>query len=326
MYSIEVNELSKIYENHNKEAGMKAAVKGFVKREEFENTAVNKISFTVNEGEIVGLLGANGSGKTTTMKMLTGILNPTSGEAKVMGYVPWKRSNEYRKKISLIMGQKSQLWWDLPAIDTFCLNKIIYGLDEKEYQKNLSELVDVLDAKELLTVPVRTLSLGEKMKVEFIVALLHNPKILFLDEPTIGLDIISQKKIHEFIKYYNQLGNTVLFTSHYMSDIEALCKRVIILKKGGIIYNSELSKIRAELASYQLFTIKFNGELIRKESFNEWGEVINFSIADVKIKVDKRKVVEFRNYLFENYSIADITIEEAPIEDVVIQAMKGEAV
>lgn len=325
MNSIRVDGVSKIYKNHKKEAGMKASVKGFVHRDNFEKKAVDNISFSVREGEMVGLLGANGSGKTTTMKMLSGILTPTQGEIEVLGYHPSNRLNDYKREISIIMGQKSQLWWDLPAIDSFHLNQIIYGLSKKEFKSNLEELVTILEVQEFLNVPVRTLSLGERMKMEFIGALLHKPKILFCDEPTIGLDIIAQQKIHEFIKYYNKMGNTVLFTSHYMSDIEALCQRVIILKEGKITYNDDLEKIRKKLSKYQQFTIKFN-HTIEKINFEQWGEIEEKDNQNLRIKVSKEDTSIFRQFLFDNYSVADITIEEAPIEDVVIQAIKGDKI
>lgn len=322
MDSIQVEKVSKIYKNYKKDAGMKASVKGLIHRNNFEKKAVDNISFSIQEGEMVGLLGANGSGKTTIMKMLTGILTPTQGKIEILGFEPHKRSNMFRSQISLIMGQKSQLWWDLPAIDSFHLNKIIYGLGNIEFEKNLEELVTMFEVKEFLNVPVRTLSLGERMKMEFIGALLHKPPILFCDEPTIGLDVIAQQKIHEFLRYYNQMGNTVLFTSHYMSDIEALCRRVIILKEGTIIYDDNLQKIRKKLSKYQLFTIKFNKH-IETHTFLQWGEIIEQNNQNLKIRVSKDNTSIFREFLFDNYSIADITIEEAPIEDIVIQALKG---
>src|SRR6266550_640020 len=241
---ISVSQLSKYYQVHQKEPGVLGSLKALVNRKTYTAKAVDDISFTINEGELIGFIGPNGAGKTTTLKCLSGLLYPTSGKVNVLGYTPFERKHDYLKQISLVMGQKNQLWWDLPAIDSFLLNKEIYDIPEEKYKKIISELSALLDVEDILQVQVRKLSLGQRMKCELIAALIHNPKILFLDEPTIGLDVVMQQKLREFVKAYNEKYNaTIILTSHYMKDVEELCKRIIIIDHGKILYDGLLDSI-----------------------------------------------------------------------------------
>jgi ABC-2 type transport system ATP-binding protein len=237
---IKVDNLYKIYTYKKKDLGLKGSLKNFVHNKRQEKIAVNKISFQIDDGEIVGFLGPNGAGKTTTLKMLSGIMFPTDGYAEVSGYVPWEGKNEFKRNISIVLGQKNQLWWDLPANESLYLNKCIYNISDNDYHKTLDELSELLDVKELLDVQVRNLSLGERMKMELLAALIHKPKVIFLDEPTIGLDIIAQKNIRDFLKYYNmQEKITIMLTSHYLEDIEALCQRTIVINNGSLVYDGK---------------------------------------------------------------------------------------
>jgi len=238
MPAIHVNKLTKVYRTYQKEAGFWGAFKGLAHRTYKETAAAKEVSFTVQEGELVGFLGPNGAGKTTTLKMLAGLLQPTSGEATVLGFNPSRRQNEFKRQFALVLGQKNQLWWDLPAAESLELNRVIYGLDPASAQRTIDELTELLDVREKLDVMVRELSLGERMKMELIAALLHRPKVLFLDEPTIGLDVVSQKKVREFLRDYTTRNRiTTLLTSHYMQDIEELCDRVIIIDHGQVFFD-----------------------------------------------------------------------------------------
>ncbi|MCL2185330.1 MAG: ATP-binding cassette domain-containing protein [Treponema sp.] len=249
MSLIKVENLVKNYDYYSKEQGLRNSFKNIFKRKKLIKEAVKGISFNIDAGEIVGFIGPNGAGKTTTLKILSGIIYPTSGIALVDGFTPWERKKQFKMNFSIVMGQKTQLNWDLPALETFYLNKHIYEISDADYKSTLGELTELLEVGDLVKKQVRRLSLGERMRMEFIAALLHRPKILFLDEPTIGLDLISQKSIRDFIKYYNQKTNaTILLTSHYMNDIESLCKRSIIINEGVIAYDGDLSGISDELS------------------------------------------------------------------------------
>ncbi|MBI3559248.1 ATP-binding cassette domain-containing protein, partial [Candidatus Gottesmanbacteria bacterium] len=229
MPTIIVSHLSKYYQVHQKEPGLGGSIKSLFRRKYYDVKAVDDVSLEIGEGELVGFIGPNGAGKTTTLKTLSGLLYPTKGEVSVLGYTPWKRQPEFQKQFALVMGQKNQLWWDLPAIESFILNKEIYEVQDERYQRMLADLADLLEVKDLLKVQVRKLSLGERMKMELIAALIHSPKVLFLDEPTIGLDVVAQKKMRDFIKIYNQKYQaTIILTSHYMDDVKELCQRIII--------------------------------------------------------------------------------------------------
>src|SRR5271163_1435021 len=235
--AIHVQKLTKVYRTYQKEAGFWGALRGLVHRRYKETAAAKEVTFSVNEGELVGFLGPNGAGKTTVLKMLSGLLYPTSGEATVLGFRPWQRQNDFKRQFALILGQKNQLWWDLPASESLELNRVIYGIEPAAAQKTIDELTELLDVRDKLDVMVRELSRGERMKMELIAALLHRPRVLFLDEPTIGLDVVSQKNVRQFLREYNRKHRvTILLTSHYMADIKELCERVVVIHRGSKIY------------------------------------------------------------------------------------------
>jgi len=294
-----------------------ASMKSLFKREKIEVPAVKGVSFNIEEGELVGFLGPNGAGKTTTLKMLSGILYPSGGEAKVMGYVPWERKSEYQKKFSLVMGQKAQLWWDLPAEDSFVLNKEIYEVSDKDYKKTRDELVELLNVRDLVNTPVRKLSLGERMKCELVAALLHNPKVIYLDEPTIGLDVISQQKMWEFIKHYNETRQTtIMLTSHYMKDVEKLCKRVIVINDGKIIYDGALAEIIKKYADYKIIKMTFE-KAIDSADVAPFGEIIESNNTYASLRVPKTEVAKRVSNILAKLPASDILVEEVPIEDVI---------
>ena len=241
---IEIKDLSKSFKIFKRKPGLKGALESFFKRNYFTFTAIENINLNINKGEIIGILGENGAGKTTLIKLMVGLLHPTTGTININGYNPWKRNHNYLKQVSVVMGQKNQLWWDIPASESFLLNKHIYNIDDLKYKNTLDELVELLDVKEKINIQVRRLSLGERMKMEIIAALLHQPSIVLLDEPTLGLDVISQSKIREFVKYHNQqYKTTFVITSHYTKDIQEMCKRVFVLNKGKKIYDGDFNKL-----------------------------------------------------------------------------------
>ena len=314
---IEVKNLSKTYTTFKKEAGLLASMKSLFKREKIEVPAVKSVSFNIEEGELVGFLGPNGAGKTTTLKMLSGILYPSGGKALVMGYTPWERKPEYQKKFSLVMGQKAQLWWDLPAEDSFVLNKEIYEVSDRDYKKTRDELVELLNVRDLVNTPVRKLSLGERMKCELVAALLHNPKVIYLDEPTIGLDVVSQQKMWEFIKHYNETRQTtIMLTSHYMKDVEKLCKRVIVIDDGKIVYDGALAEIIKKYADFKIIKMTFE-KAIDPADIAPFGEIIESNNAYASLRVPKIEVAKRVSNILAKLPASDILVEEAPIEDVI---------
>ena len=318
MSVIEVKNLTKTYEYHKKAPGVAAALKSLFHRERLYKTAVDRVSFSVDEGELVGFLGPNGAGKTTTLKMLSGILYPSNGEAKVLGHVPWKREPSYQKQFALVMGQKNQLWWDLPAMESFLLNKEIYEVPEKQFRATLDELVDLLDIKDILDVQVRKLSLGQRMKAELVAALLHGPRVLFLDEPTIGLDVVSQLRIREFIKKYNRIKKTtILLTSHYMEDVEALCQRVVIINEGQIIYDGSLQELVDSYVDHKVLKITFTAEVSRAD-LQKYGQVKEYEAARVVLHVKKDKVRAVAAEILSRLPVDDILIDEVEVEEVIL--------
>jgi ABC-2 type transport system ATP-binding protein len=321
---IEVKNLSKTYDYYRKKAGVKASFLSLFKREKSFTEAVKDISFSINEGELVGFLGPNGAGKTTTLKMLSGILHPTSGSAEVLGFVPWHRQSEYQKQFALVMGQKNQLWPDLPAMESFILNSEIYEIPNDEFKKNLDELIELLGIREILEVPVRKLSLGQRMKCELVAALLHKPKVLFLDEPTIGLDVVAQKNIRDFIKKYNrEKKTTIIITSHYMEDIKELCDRVIIIDHSRIIYDDRLAELINRYAPLKKLTITFNNSGVTKEQAGEFGPIHEFSPYKVSFEIDRALVKETAaRILSSDLPVDDIMIDEIDITEVVRKIFK----
>jgi ABC-2 type transport system ATP-binding protein len=318
MAVISVDKLAKSFSYYKKETGLKSSLKNLVRREKLTKQAVKSLSFAIEEGEIVGFLGPNGAGKTTTLKILSGILVPTGGEAKVLGYTPWERKKDFKMQISIVMGQKSQLWWDLPANESFQLNKHIYELDEKAFQFTLAELTELLDVKDLLGVQVRRLSLGERMKMEIIAALIHKPRVMFLDEPTIGLDLISQKKMRDFIRYYNeQTHTTVLLTSHYMDDIEDLCKRSIIINEGRLVYDGDLNRVNDIFSGRKLVKVQLS-QAVGQERLAGYGAVKAFDGFNGTIEVDKQNIRAICMSILDSLPVVDFNIENIPIEEGIV--------
>jgi len=324
MTIIEAKNLSRSYEYYRRQHGIAGTLKAFVYRKKLYAEAVKGISFSIKEGELVGFIGPNGAGKTTTLKMLSGILTPTSGELKVLGHVPAKRERAYQRQFALVMGQKEQLIRDLPAFETFVLNKEIYEVSDRDFKNTLDELLTIFDARDFLDIPVRKLSLGQRMKCELIAALIHRPKVLFLDEPTIGLDVIAQKNIRDFIKKYNEIEkNTIILTSHYMEDIRELCARVIIINLGKIIYDGSLENLIKKYAPHKLLKVTFSGEGIDRAQAEKFGEVSNFSPHACVVKIERNKAKDTAVALLSsNLPVDDILIDEMEVDDVVRQVFK----
>ncbi len=319
MSIIKVENLTKVFELNKKKEGFWNSVKGLFKSEKTLVKAVDKVSFEIEKGELVGFLGPNGAGKTTTLKMLAGILYPTSGSAKILGYYPWDHQNEFKSQIAMVMGQKSQLWWDLPAMETYLLNQDIYEIPEKTFRKNLNYLADILDVGEFLEVPVRKLSLGQRMKCELIAALLHDPKVIFLDEPTIGLDVTSQKAVRSFIKDYNQKKKaTIILTSHYMEDIKELCKRVIIINQGQKIYDDTYAGLVKKYAQEKQIEIFFE-KPVYKRDFVGLGKLLEFSNQKVLLSVSRDKVSDVLGKLVKKFAIDDIDVKEKQAADIIAE-------
>jgi ABC-2 type transport system ATP-binding protein len=317
---IEIKNLCKSYRVYQKREGVMASVKGLFHREYKEVHAVSDISLEVESGEFVAFLGPNGAGKTTTLKLLSGVINPTSGHCSVMGHTPWERKNEYRRKFALVMGQKNQLWWDLPAMESFRLNQHIYGVPAAEFDRTRDELTDMLDVTRLLSQPVRELSLGERMKMELIAALLHKPDVLFLDEPTIGLDVIAQHKIQEFLKHYQeQQKNTILLTSHYMKDIAALCKRVVIIAGGSIYHDGSLEEIVDRFSSDKIVTLQLSEDR-SLEGLKDLPNVISVEAPKIKFRVDREDVGKTLSKILSLHAVDDIVVEDPPLEEVISSA------
>ena len=324
MAVIEVKNLRKYYKVHQKEPGLSGSIKSLFNRKYYDVKAVDNVSFEIREGELVGFIGPNGAGKTTTLKVLSGLLYPTSGHVSVLGYTPWDRKPAFQKQFSLVMGQKNQLWWDLPAIESFILNKEIYEVPDAQYKKTLDELVELLDVKDILKVQVRKLSLGQRMKMELIAALIHSPKILFLDEPTIGLDVVMQKKMRDFIKEYNKRFNaTVILTSHYMDDVKELCQRVVIIDKGKLIFDGALDEIIKKSADHKLITIVFSKNNVTREDVEKLGEIKEFEAPKAVISVKRASAPRIAARILEDFSVADINLEEPQIEDIIREVFTG---
>jgi len=320
---VKVNKLKKHYRVFHKSPGLSGSIKSLFKRKYEAVKAVDDISFEIKRGELIGFIGPNGAGKTTTLKCLSGLLYPDGGEISVLGFTPWERKGRYLKQISFVMGQKNQLWWDLPAIETFNLNKEIYEIPKEKYDKTLKELVRLLKVKELLGIQVRKLSLGQRMKCELIAALLHQPKVLFLDEPTIGLDVVMQKKIRDFIKEYNQRHQaTIILTSHYMGDVKELAKRVVIINKGKIIFDGQLEEIIKKFADHKLISAVFSKEVAKKD-LKGLGKIKSFDPLKANILV-KRKAASFAAAeMLQKLPVEDVNITEPPIEDIIRELFTG---
>ncbi len=314
---ISVQSLSKSYRVYQKTEGLWASVRGLFHREYREVQAVKNVSLQVERGEFVAFLGPNGAGKTTTLKLLSGVIYPSAGKAEVMGFVPWERKLEYRRRFALVMGQKNQLWWDLPAGESFRLHQQIYRIDPKQYQATLDELCELLDIGRLLQQPVRELSLGERMKMELSAALLHSPEVLFLDEPTIGLDVVAQHRIQQFLKNYQQERQiTVLLTSHYMKDVAALCKRVVIIAQGEIKYDGSLSGIVDRFSGQKLITLQLASDETAS-GLEQFGSIVSVELPKVKIRIPRAEVPRALAAILAQRTIEDVVVEDPPLEEVI---------
>ncbi len=312
---VHVNELTKVFKVPEREAGLRAAAKGLFHRETREVRAVDAVSFEIGPGEVVGFLGPNGAGKTTTLKMLSGLLIPTGGEARVLGHVPSRREKDYLRQMTLVMGNRNQLQWDLPAMDSFELNRAIYRLTREDFVALRDEMIELLDIGDLVRKPVRQLSLGERMKVEVVGSLLHRPQVLFLDEPTIGLDVTMQKRIRGFIAEYNRrYGATVLLTSHYMADVVALCRRVIVIHHGQIMFDGNLSALSDRFAAYKTIEVDLADG---SSDLGSYGDVLERDGDRVKLRVPKADTPSIAARLLSEQQVLDLTIEDPPIEDVI---------
>ncbi|HEX4342015.1 MAG TPA: ATP-binding cassette domain-containing protein [Verrucomicrobiae bacterium] len=316
---IEVNGLTKSFRSYKKQPGLKGAIRGLFRRTYEQTVAVNDVGFKIEPGEFVGFLGPNGAGKTTTLKMLAGLLYPTSGTAKVLGYTPWERAEGYRRQFALLLGQKNQLWWDLPARESLELNAKIYGIPRDSFQRTVDEMTAMLNVRDKLNVQVRELSLGERMKMELIASLLHQPKVLFLDEPTIGLDVVSQKTVREFLREHNATRKTtIVLTSHYMADIQELCKRVIIIDHGKIFFDGQLNEIVDRFADFKLITVQCEGDAQRPpEELAKYGEVVEQKHGSIIFKIKRDRVIPTCKALLDELPVTDIDIQEVPIEEVI---------
>jgi viologen exporter family transport system ATP-binding protein len=312
---VHVRELTKVFKVPEREPGLRAAAKSLFHRETRDVRAVDAVSFEIGPGEVVGFLGPNGAGKTTTLKMLSGLLFPTSGEARVLGHVPSRREKDYLRQMTLVMGNRNQLQWDLPAMDSFELNRAIYRLTREDFVQLRDEMIELLDIGDLVRKPVRQLSLGERMKVEVVGSLLHRPQVLFLDEPTIGLDVTMQKRIRGFIADYNRrYGATVLLTSHYMADVVALCRRVIVIHHGRIMFDGNLSALSDRFAAYKTIEVALADG---SSDLGGYGDVLQRDGDRVKLRVPKADTPRIAARLLSEQQVIDLTIEDPPIEDVI---------
>lgn len=326
---ISVQNLSKHFQVYKKTPGLLGSITSLWKRNYERVDAVNNISFSINEGEVVGFIGQNGAGKTTTLKMLSGLLYPSSGSISVLGFTPWDRKPAYQKQFSLVMGQKNQLWWDLPAMETFLLNKAIYEIPDKMFKKNLSALSELLDVSDLTNIQVRKLSLGQRMKCELIAALLHNPKVVFLDEPTIGLDVVMQKTLRDFIRNYNKEFNaTIILTSHYMGDVKELCKRTIIIEKGKKVFDGPLKDIIEKYARNKKLTLTFSRPVAKNE-LRKYGQVLELDEDGIQdtatIIVPRKQSAAISATIMNTLPVQDLTIEEPSIDAIIREVFKSQS-
>ncbi len=321
MAIIEAKGLTKTYQVFQKQPGLAGALRGLLRRQYKSVEAVADVSFSIEPGEMVAFLGPNGAGKTTTLKMLSGLIYPTAGTARVLGFVPWERPDAFRRRFSLIMGQKNQLWWDLPAGDSFHLHREIYSLPADRFERTLGELTDLFDVRQLTRQPVRELSLGERMKMELIAALLHEPQLLLLDEPTIGLDVVAQVSIQRCLKEYNtQRGVTMLLTSHYMRDVEALCPRVLVISQGRVIYDGALAGIVERFGRSKLVRLQFDGEEVPAE-LARFGE-FTASGPVAELHVDRAEVTKVLEAILDRWTVVDMSVHDPPLEQVIARVFE----
>ncbi len=323
MPAIVVEHLSKTYHTYKRPPGLWNAVKSLFRRERHEVHAVRDISFTIEEGELVGFLGPNGAGKTTTLKMLSGIIFPTSGTAQVLGYTPWERRPEMQRQIALVMGQKMQLWWDLPPYESYILLKALYEVPDSEFEQRVHDLAEMLEIKHVLHTQVRRLSLGERMKCELLAALLHRPRVLYLDEPTIGLDVVSQKRIREFLKEYNRRERTtILLTSHYMQDVQELAQRVLIIHHGQLIFDDTLRALVERYSPSKALHLKFERP-VPVEALSRFGRVVRAEGLEAVLEAPREQVSRVASEALQALPIHDITIEEVDVDEIIRDIFAG---
>jgi ABC-2 type transport system ATP-binding protein len=319
---IEAHQLTKTYRVFQKRDGFLGALRGLYRREYKEVRAVDGVSFTIEPGEMVAFLGPNGAGKTTTLKMLAGLIYPSAGTARVLGHVPWEREDAFRRRFALIMGQKNQLWWDLPAADSFQLHREIYSLPLERFNRTRDELTELFNVRDLVRQPVRELSLGERMKMELIAALLHQPELLLLDEPTIGLDVVAQAAIQKCLKDYNaSRGVTMLLTSHYMRDVEALCERVMVINHGKLVYEGQLSGIIEQFSQKKLVRLQFASDEAPRD-LSRFGELTSVQGPVADLRVERARVAEVMGAILERYKVVDMSVEDPPLEEVIARVFQ----
>jgi ABC-2 type transport system ATP-binding protein len=316
---IVAEDLTRVFVTYRRGEGLRGSLRSFFRRETTRKLAVDRVSFRVEAGELVGFLGPNGAGKTTTLKLLSGILHPTSGAATVLGHVPWRREASFLRRMAIVMGQKNQLWWDLPAQDSFLLNRDVYQIPERAFRQKLEELASLFDLGDLTKQPLRKLSLGERMKCELVGSLLHSPQVLFLDEPTIGLDVVTQKRLREFIREYGQrTGITTILTSHYMRDIEELCERAIIIDSGRIVHDGKLRALVERYATHKIIEVRFE-QPVPAAALARFGEVVEANGLRATVRVPRERVPSAAAELLGTLPVADIGIEEVTAEEVIRQ-------
>jgi ABC-2 type transport system ATP-binding protein len=320
---IEADGLTKTYRVFQKKEGVLGALRGLYKREYKEVQAVEDVSFSIEPGEMVAFLGPNGAGKTTTLKMLSGLIYPTSGTAQVLDFVPWERLDAFRRRFALVMGQKNQLWWDLPAADSFQLHREIYSIPEPEFKATLAELTELLGVEKLTRQAVRELSLGERMKMELIAALLHQPQLLLLDEPTIGLDVVAQVAIQKCLRdYHARRGVTMLLTSHYMRDVEALCRRVLVITHGRLVYDGPLAGLSDRFGNEKLVKLSFAEAAPDDAELARFGEVSRREGPSVDLKVDRIEVAAVLGSILDGYAVDDVVVQDPPLEQVIARVFE----
>jgi ABC-2 type transport system ATP-binding protein len=319
--------LSKIYNIAVKEAGIAGTLKHFWDRQYRQIAAVKDISLAIASGEMVGFLGPNGAGKTTTLKMLTGLIHPSSGRISVAGHIPFRRDRAFLQKITLVMGQKQQLIWDLPALDSLRMNAAVYDIPDKVFKQRLGELTEMLSLQDKLTQPMRKLSLGERMKAELLAALLHQPQVLFLDEPTLGLDVNAQANVREFLREYNdRYKATILLTSHYMADITALCKRVLLIHQGGLIYDGSLEGLHNDFAPYREVRVELSQPIEDREGLQKYGKILHIDGQAVCFLVPREDLMRVVSQILAELEILDLSVNEPAIEEVIGQVFRAGSV